>query len=261
MVRDPTQLVDHLAETWGSIGALCDELEPADWERSSGCPGWRVLDVLSHVVGLELELNGRPPAEAPVRVGDPPWVRDEFGRHMELAVWHRRGAAAGSVVGEFRDVIPDRVSALRRRAAECPEDEVLGVMGLSGPLDRFVQIRLFDCFLHEQDMRRATGRPGHLEGAAAEFCVSMMARIITRRVPEQAGLGAAAVELRIDGGPAPSVVLGEEGADPPSSVASMPLATFLALGSGRSDADLASVRVDGDQQLAERVLGNMSITP
>jgi hypothetical protein len=27
-----------------------------------------------------------------------------------------------------------------------------------------MHIRIFDCWVHEQDMRRATGRPGHLTG-------------------------------------------------------------------------------------------------
>ena len=32
------------------------------------------------------------------------------------------------------------------------------------PYRQFMRVRLFDCWMHEQDIRRAVGKPGHLEG-------------------------------------------------------------------------------------------------
>jgi len=261
-MHDPARLVEQLIETWASIDALCGEIEDAEWATPSGCPGWSVLDCLSHVVGVESELAGDPVPDAPVSVGDPPWVRDEFGRHMELAVWARRGRPAADVVGEFRVVVPRRIPALRAVAAMAPDAEVSAVMGLAMSVGRFLQIRLFDCFLHEQDMRRATGRPGHLAGPAADQCVSFMARGVQRVVPERAELDGEAVEIQLTGGPVPSVVLGTpSGAAPAVATLSMGLATFLALGSGRVDADRASVEIDGRRPVAEIVMDRMSITP
>ena len=33
---------------------------------------------------------------------------------------------------------------------------------------RFMRVRIFDCWMHEQDIRRAVGRPGHVEGPAVD---------------------------------------------------------------------------------------------
>ncbi|MEU1371843.1 maleylpyruvate isomerase N-terminal domain-containing protein [Streptomyces sp. NPDC005803] len=43
---------------------------------------------------------------------------------------------------------------------------------------RYLQIRVFDCWMHEQDMRDALGRSGHDTGAPAELAVDEITETI-----------------------------------------------------------------------------------
>ena len=52
---------------------------------------------------------------------------------------------------------------------------------------RFMQIRVFDCWLHEQDIRDAVGRPGHETGLAVEVVLDEMATALGFVVGKKAG--------------------------------------------------------------------------
>ncbi len=67
-------ILDALGETLDSFGDLLAELPPEDWHKPTGCPGWDVQDVVSHIVGAELGLAAPPEAggEAARRRAGPP---------------------------------------------------------------------------------------------------------------------------------------------------------------------------------------------
>ena len=52
---------------------------------------------------------------------------------------------------------------------------------------RFMQIRVFDCWLHEQDMRDAVGRPGHESGLAVDVTLDEMTTALGFVVGKKAG--------------------------------------------------------------------------
>ena len=52
---------------------------------------------------------------------------------------------------------------------------------------RFMQIRVFDCWLHEQDIRDAVGQPGHESGLAVEVVLDEMATALGFVVGKKAG--------------------------------------------------------------------------
>ena len=52
---------------------------------------------------------------------------------------------------------------------------------------RFMQIRVFDCWVHEQDVRDAVGRPGHEDGPVAEQAVDEIVRALGYIVGKKAG--------------------------------------------------------------------------
>ncbi len=54
------------------------------------------------------------------------------------------------------------------------------------PYRRFMEIRVFDCWLHEQDIRSAIGRPGHEDGPCAEMSVDEVVRALGFIVGKQA---------------------------------------------------------------------------
>lgn len=264
-------VIDLLETEWRAIADLCAELEEVDWDRPTECPGWTVRDNLSHIVGTERMLLGDQPPELPE--GDYPHVRDAIGEFNERWVEASRARPGPEILAEFRDVTARRLDMLRAMTTEDFDQVGFTPIG-EGPYRLFMQIRVFDCWTHEQDMRSATGRSGHLEGPIAEHSV----RWLTRGMPMVVGKRAAAEEgasvvFAIDG-PAgvvlPVVVDGraaavdEVPADPTVTI-HLDVQAFTRLASGRWSASrvLEEERVgfDGDEELGRRVIGAMTVVP
>jgi Mycothiol maleylpyruvate isomerase N-terminal domain len=58
-LRSPVELlrvdtVDLLPDVRAGLVALLRDLDPADWDRDTACPGWTVADVARHLLGVEL---------------------------------------------------------------------------------------------------------------------------------------------------------------------------------------------------------------
>ena len=242
--------LNGLEATWSSTISLCESLGEADWSRQTGCPGWDVRDQVAHIIGIESDLLGRPSA-----AGD----TDDFVVRLEVGVTSRRSLSPTELLDELRDVTSERLKLLR--------DADLTEEGFSpfGPMEvgRFLGIRAFDSYAHEQDIRRAVGRSGHLEGP-----VPVHARETILRGLGRLGLPDGTVLVfDIDGATRPIVFSDGKGRvvdDAPGSATvtlSMPLETFIALGCGRSDADRSQVSITGDRVVGEDVVGRMSVTP
>ena len=109
------QIVDLMETVWQSLSALCDDFTPAQWAASTECPGWSVQDQISHLVGSECRLLGRPaPAHEPA---DTSHVRNDVGRSNEALVDYRRQFSGAQVLAEFRAVTAERQSVLRAMTA------------------------------------------------------------------------------------------------------------------------------------------------
>lgn len=242
--------LDGLEATWSSTISLCESLGEDDWSRATGCPGWDVRDQVAHIVGIESDLLGWPSAASDT---------DDFLVRLEVGVTSRRTLSSAELLDELRDVTSERLKVLR--------DADLTEEGFSpfGPMEvgRFLGIRAFDSYAHEQDIRRAVARSGHLDGP-----VPIHARETILRGLGRLGLpDGTALVFDIDGATRPILFANGKGKViddvPPSATAtlSMPLETFVALGCGRSDADRSQVSISGDQAVGEDVLGRMSVTP
>jgi uncharacterized protein (TIGR03083 family) len=156
-------------------------------------------------------------------------------------------------------------------------DEAFDEVGFTpegeGPYRRFMEIRLFDCWVHEQDIRRALGRDGHLDGPIAEHSVHKIAAAAGYVIGKKAAAPEGSTVVIDVHGPTTLVVpvvvegrarvLDEAPADPTVTL-HLDTATYVALGCGRWDADRAleegDVRVVGDEVLGRAVLENLSFT-
>ena len=125
---------------------------------------------------------------------------------------------------------------------------------------RFMRIRLFDTWLHEQDIRDVVGRPGHESGAAVELTLDEMSGAMGYVVGKLAGApdgssvtfdltgdAARAIHVRVDGRAA--VV---DSLDGPATVTlRMPVGVWVRLAGGRVALDEVTdqIVVDGDTAL------------
>jgi uncharacterized protein (TIGR03083 family) len=248
--------IDGFEQTARSVVALADELDAADWDRPTECPGWSVKDQYSHILGLERWLLGD---------ADDGEVRTTANTGLDVEA--RRADPPGEIVGELRDVVERRVAALRSGAVDLSE-VVTTPFGATMAYGDFMRHRAFDVLMHEQDVRRAAGRPGNLDGPAAE-CSRL---ILERALPFVVGKRAAAEPGQAVVVETPEhrwcVVVGDDrrarfhddGVDPTVRLR-MEWETFFRLGGGRVTGDAADVEVSGDPDLARRVLAGMAITP
>ena len=165
-------LVEMLDGVWASIAELGDGLDEAAWKTPTECPGWTVQDNLVHVTALEAWLLGRPLPELDIPE-DLPHVKNDFGTANERWITSRRDWSGSDALVEFRTVTAERIAVLRALGADGFGAESWTPLG-PGTVRDLLPLRLFDSWVHEQDMRRAVGRPGDLESSGAAQVLTMM---------------------------------------------------------------------------------------
>jgi len=264
----PTDIIAMLDETWVSISEVGHSLTEEQWKAPTDLPGWTVQDNVAHLIGTERVLQGLP--HAPRVESTAEWVRNDIGRFNEDEVEMRRSLPGASILEEF-----DELTALRRATFAGADDEYFAqpMMTPVGPGDMamFMNIRVLDNWMHEQDIRRAVGQRGHLSCAAAGHTVDRLCLTIPIVVGKRAGTPeGAAVAVDITGGVPRHLVaevqngraamVATPSAEPVATV-SMDTETFVILAGGRRPyADVAGgVRLGGDTDLAERVVANFNM--
>jgi uncharacterized protein (TIGR03083 family) len=260
-------LTAQLAETWSSIDLLCRGLTAEEWLTPTACPGWTVADQLAHIVGTESMLAGEPaPTEEAADL--PPHVHNDIGRANERWVTGLRRSGPADLLQEFRRITARRLEALRARTdAQWEEPSWTPV----GPADyrRFMQIRVFDSWVHEQDMRSAVGRPGHGDGPAAEQAIDEIERALGSVIGKRAGApDASSVTIDLTGPVTRSIHVLVDGraavvaALPHTADVTMGLdsVTFAALACGRVDPTEVAVAIEGDQEVGQRIVTNLAFT-
>ena len=263
------ELADNMALVWRSIASLCSSLTEAQWKTPTDCPGWSVQDQLSHLVGAEAGILGRPvPEHTPPEVD---YVKNGIGRRNEVVVDWRRPWPGAKVLEEFQEVTAERLRLLRSMSAEDFAAETDTPIG-RGTVAEFLQIRIFDAWVHEQDIRRAVGQSGHLEGPVAEHSVGRVAMAMAYVVGKRAqAADGATVVFQVTGPAGRSLPIAMEGsrarvldAAPPDPTVrlTMDVETFTCLGCGRWELAQAlepgRVTVQGDRVLGETIVSQMN---
>jgi uncharacterized protein (TIGR03083 family) len=262
------EVVDILEEVWASIEAMGDGLGEDEWKRPTELPGWSVQDNLVHLTAVESMSLGRPWTghEAP----DRPHVKNPVGQSNEHAVDSRRSWSGEQALDEFRAVTSERIAGLRSL-----DDEGFGADSWtpSGPgtVRDLIPFRIFDSWVHEQDMRRAVQQPGDLESRAAELTMGMivdaMPYVVGKKVAPPDGSTvvfsiteplARDVAITMVGGRAARV----DSAPDRTVRLAMSSVTFERLACGRVDPavmlDADEVQIEGDRELGRRVVAEMN---
>lgn len=270
----PGGLKAQLGEVWSSLADLGRGISDDEWTLQTPCPGWTVAAQYAHVIGTESSLLGRSAPD--VDTGSPAHVRNQIGAFNEVWVVSLASAGRAQVLDLF-----DEVTASRREALARMTDEEFSAPSWTpaGEADyrRFMQIRIFDCWVHEQDVRDAVGRPGHGSGPAAEQSVDEVVRAAGYVVGKLAGAPpGASVRFELTGpvrrDVAVSVVDGrarvvEEIDGEPTATLRLSSDAFLRLSCGRvapSDvldgAKLGGIDISGDMQLGRQIAQHLAFT-
>jgi uncharacterized protein (TIGR03083 family) len=112
------------------FAALLEGLTPQQWESPTLCKGWRVRDVVAHVIGYD------------------PLSRIQLVRWMAKGLVTRGGSNAVEVA-QYRAKSTEELTALVRRYT-VPQGVTAGFGG---------RIALTDGMIHQQDIRRPLGLP------------------------------------------------------------------------------------------------------
>ena len=264
------ELVDYMEQVWHSIATLCSSFTEEQWKTLTDCPGWSVQDQVSHLVGAEVGILGRPtPDHTPAETGH---VKNEIGQRNEVVVDWRRSWSGARVLEEFQQVTGERLVLLR---AMSDADFLVETQTPIGPgtVAEFLRIRIFDAWIHEQDIRRAVGRAGHLEGPVAIHSLGRVARAMPFVVGKKAGApDGTTVVFHITGnaGRVLSIVVEgsrarelEERPTNPAVQLTMDAETFACLGCGRwtpsETLESGKVTIQGSQALGGTILNQMNI--
>ena len=263
------EIVDKLERVWGSMAELCATFSEQEWKLATDCPKWSVQDHVAHIVGTESRLAGRPvPDHTPQEMEH---VKNDIGKSNEVWVDFLRPRSGAEVLEAFREVTAARLQRLRGMSADDFSEPTQTPVG-PGTIRDFMVIRIFDCWVHEQDVRRAVGRPGHLEGPVVVHSMDRMVRAMPFVVGKKAAASdGTTVVFEITGPAGRTLPVSVEGGratfldTPPASPnvrLIMDVETFTCLGNGRWEGSpaLASnkVRIDGDRALGEAIVTRMN---
>jgi len=260
--------VENLGRIWASIEALCSPLTEEQWKQSTALPGWSVQDNLSHLVDYESRALGRPgPDHTPADLGH---ARNAIGQSNEVGVDYRRPWKGEQVLAEFRDVTAARLVQLRSFTdgdLARPVDTPAG----PGTVADMLTLRVMDSWTHEQDIRTALQRPGHLEGPAVDQALAYFTGFLpyvvgkrvgapdgTRAVVDISGRQPIAIDV-VDRRARRSDTLPAE----PDATVRTDVATFAALVTGRVQRSEAGVddriEIIGDEELGRAIVDNLNV--
>lgn len=269
---DKSYVLTGLFAVWDSLDALLDGLGEDGWRATSALPGWDVKAVVSHMIGTESFLAGIAPPQPDIDVKSLEHVRNDIGAMNECWVRHLSGAAGADVLQRFREVTKGRREAL----VALSDDEWNAVTATpAGPdsYGRFMRVRVFDCWMHEQDIRVGLGRPSsdqELTGSASLLALDEIASSIgfvvgkrakapegSRVLFELTGPLARDMRVSVDGR---AQLVDDFGALGPTATIRVDALQFTRLAGGRPmcPARSQSVEFDGDKDLAGQIVARLN---
>ncbi len=274
MTSDRERLAEYV-DTWRSavddVILLLRGLTDEEWSRPTDLAGWDVRAVAAHLAHLESELSGVEQVQ--VEVPELEHLTAPSGLYTESGRIARKSLGNREIVDELVTAVATRATALR---SDPPSDgsasPPITPAGMPWSWETLLRNRPTDVWMHEQDIRRAIGRPGAMTSAAAVHTVLGLTMsfpyVVGKRVAPPAGTtvvldvtGVHPVHLALLVDETGRAVIAIDEPVEPTVALRMDVETFVILGGGRRSPEQADVVVIGDQDLGRRVLESMAVTP
>src|SRR4051812_34684092 len=262
--------VDMLEHVWSSMAELGASLDETAWKAPSECPGWSVQDNLVHITAMERFILGDPLPMADVPE-DLPHVKNDIGRSNERWIESRRSWPGADALAEFVATTDARIAQLRALDDDGFAADSWTPMG-PGTVAQLLGFRIFDSWVHEQDMRRGLERPGDLDSDAARFSTQMMLDVLPYVVGKKVGApDGSTVVLALTGPIDATTAVGVDGGraraldtvpELPTVTVSLASDEYARLACGRRDPDealvIGAVAIDGDVDLGGAVVHQLN---
>lgn len=265
---DKSDVLASLFATWDALDRLLIGLSEEQWQAPTPLPGWCVHDVVAHIIGTESVLLGISPPDADTDVSALAHVRNDVGVANECWVRHLSAESGADLLQRFRAVTTDR----RKRLTDMSDEEWNALTPTPvGPesYGRFMRVRVFDCWMHEHDIRDALGEPASdadLAGPAAQLALDEMEATMgyvvgklgkapdgSRVAIELTGPLARTIRVIVDGR---ARVVDDFGGLEPTATLRMDGLLFTRLAGGRVAS--APVELGGDEAVAGRIVEHLN---
>jgi uncharacterized protein (TIGR03083 family) len=266
---DKSQVLSGLFGTWESLDRLLSGLSEQQWQTPTPLPGWCVRNVVAHIIGTESVLQGLNAPDADIDVSTLDHVRNDVGVANERWVRHLSTESGAELLERFRSITADRRKRLTDMSVDDWNAPTLTPVGPES-YGRFMRVRLFDCWMHEQDIRDGVGRPSsdaELSGPAPRLALDEIAATMgyvvgklgkapdgSRVAVELTGPLSRTIRVAVDG--RAGVVDDFGGLDPTSTIRLDGL-QFTRLAGGRTD-DAAGVELGGDTEVGARIVERLN---
>lgn len=267
-----------LVEQFAVLDELLSTVSESEWELPTALPGWTIKDITAHLIGTESMLAGIAAPSVDLDVRALPYVRNDIAAFNELWVESMRPAPGSEVLSRYREIVARRTDELNAMSQENFDEQSDTPVG-PAPYGRFMRIRVFDCWLHELDIRDALRAGGRDEperspsegGPRAELGTAEVFGAVPfvvgkrGRAPDGAritldlsGALARTVHIEVDGRAAVVPTL----SGPATTTIAMDSGLFVRLAGGRLRAEdrIGEITLGGDTEVGRRIVDNLAFT-
>ncbi len=255
------RIATALRACYAAIEALCADLSDAEWGAQSLCPDWTIRDVVNHVTSIEAVMAG--------------WLPDDdrtLPPFEKAADFLREADTDGAAYVELVRAVYDR----RRRdlAALSDADLMRPSWTPVGPATygRFLEIRVFDFWVHERDITTPLGRTTDDAGLGAQIALAEVAGSLGYIVGKKVGLpDGKSITFDLTGPLTRQLHVAVDGRakavdhlNNPDVTVVTDSTTFIQLACGRIDPqaqiDSGAITWTGDGELGDRAARNLRFT-
>jgi uncharacterized protein (TIGR03083 family) len=269
---DKSDVLSGLFGTWDSLDQLLTGLSERQWRTPTPLPGWSVHNVVAHIIGTESVLHGISTPEADIDVSTLDHVRNDVGVSNECWVRHLSAESGAELLQRFRSLTADRRKRLTDMSVDDWNAPTLTPVGPDS-YGRFMRVRVFDCWMHEHDIRDALDEPASdadLTAPAARLTldemVTSMGYVVgklgkapdgSRVAIELTGLLARTIRVAVDGR---AKLVDDFGGQEPTATIRLDGVLFTRLAGGRAEPGAGGIQLSGDQEVASRIVEHLNYT-
>ncbi|HEX4093282.1 MAG TPA: maleylpyruvate isomerase N-terminal domain-containing protein [Trebonia sp.] len=261
-MTDLATIRTSLEQCYDAIESLAGRMDATEWRTQSLCPDWDMRGVITHLGMMERVMTGWLPESAD---DTPPLDR--------IAPYHEQTAALDDAA--FAARIAEIFAARRADLARLTEADLarpgwtpIGPRGYGG----FLEMRIFDFWVHQRDITTPLGWPSDDGGPAAEIALAQVTGSIGYIVGKKIGLpDGASIVFHLTGPVKRDLAVVVDGrakavarVEHPDVELTMDTVTFIQLAAGRIDPqpqiDAGLVTWAGDARLADHAARNLRFT-